>query len=170
VASLDALAAITAAADVNIELTDDGSARDFGLVLLADRSFLNGAATMRASVGKGRLMDFVDSSRGWGQAVAMPAVGGPGLTARSLGLGLGWPLGEGCGLAFACTLGLLQLGQRLLQLSTGLLQFALQALVLPAQTVVLALEGGDPRAKVIQFAKNRNRDRHRVTNLQLDRC
>jgi hypothetical protein len=50
VPSLDALAATTATADVDVELADQGTSRDFRLILEGDLGFPDGATALRASV------------------------------------------------------------------------------------------------------------------------
>jgi hypothetical protein len=48
--ALDALAATTTTADVNVELADQGTAWDFGLVLSGDVRSMDLCAAVRASV------------------------------------------------------------------------------------------------------------------------
>jgi hypothetical protein len=58
---VDAAAAATTAADVNVELADEGAAGYFGLILGGDLRFVDGVAAVRAGVGEGRLKDFIDA-------------------------------------------------------------------------------------------------------------
>ena len=58
--SLDTLATTTTTADVNVELTNQGTSRNFGLILWGDLGLHERVATVRASVGKGSLEDFID--------------------------------------------------------------------------------------------------------------
>jgi hypothetical protein len=106
-ASLEALVAAPAAADVDVELAMDGAARDLDLVLVRDVGFLDRPAAAGARLGQGRLVDFVDM-RGW-LPMGLGAVVRAGLAAGPLRLGLRRPLGEGGGLALAVALRLLQL-------------------------------------------------------------
>src|SRR5207253_11065979 len=108
-ASLNTSTATTATADMDVELADDGSARDFGLVLLGYLRLVEGATAVRASFRKGRLVGLIDHGGVRRQAMAVAAVSGTAFASRLLGLGLGWPLGEGSRLAFALAAGLLQL-------------------------------------------------------------
>lgn len=53
-ASLNAAAALAAPADVDVELSVDGLARDLDLELLGNMGFVEGAAAVGAGVGQGR--------------------------------------------------------------------------------------------------------------------
>ena len=62
-APLNPAVALAALADVDVELSVNGLARNLNLKLLGDVSFVEGAAAARADVGQGRLMDLVDLFR-----------------------------------------------------------------------------------------------------------
>jgi hypothetical protein len=66
-ASLNAALALTAPADVDVELPVNGFARDLHLELLGDVSFVQRAAAVGAAFGQGRLVDLIDLSGvgGW---------------------------------------------------------------------------------------------------------
>src|SRR5439155_25982751 len=100
-AALNAAAALSALADVDVELPVDGLARDLDLELLGDVGFVEGAATVGAGLGQGRLVDLVDLFGSGRLAVGLGAVVLAGLAAGLLGLAGGRPLGEGGGLALA---------------------------------------------------------------------
>ena len=134
---LDAPAATGATADVDVELADQGTPRDFGLILGGDSGLPDRATAMRASLRQGRLQDFIDHRGAGGQAVAVAAVGLAGFAAGLLGLWLGRPLGEGRGLAFGLAL-------RLVETGAGLVEFAAEAFVLLAEALVLLAELLDP--------------------------
>ena len=88
---------------------------------------VEGAATVGADVGQGRLVDLVDLVRGGRLAMGLGAVVLAGLAPWLLGLVGGLALGEGSGLAF-----------------TGagrLVELAAQALVLGLQVVKASLKG-----------------------------
>jgi hypothetical protein len=100
-ASLHQTAALTALADVDVELPVDGLARDLDLELLGDVGLVEGPAAVRAGVWQGRLVGLVDLVGGRRPTVSLGAVVLAGLTAGLLGLVLGLALGEGSGLALA---------------------------------------------------------------------
>src|SRR6516162_9065241 len=100
-APLHAAVALTAPADVDVELPMNGLTRDFYLKLLGDVGLVEGAAAIGADVGQGRLVDLVDLFGAGGLAMGLGAVVLAGLTARPLGLVCGLALGEGGGLALA---------------------------------------------------------------------
>jgi hypothetical protein len=155
---LDAPAATTATADVDVELADQGTSRDFCLILCGNLCFVDGATALWASVGQGCLKDFIDRRRTGGQAVAVTPVGLAGFAAGRLGLWLGRPLGEGCGLTFGLALSLVEAG-------AGLFEFALEAFVLLAKAFVLLAELLDVGAELLQFHKNGEGHGHRVEHL-----
>jgi hypothetical protein len=94
-ASLHAAAALTALADVNVELPVNGLARDLDLVLLRDVGFIHGPAAVGADMGQGRLVDLVNLFGAGRLAVGLAAIIFAGLTARLLGLVGGLALGKG---------------------------------------------------------------------------
>ena len=130
---LDAAAATTATADVDVELADQGTSRDFRLILCGNLCFPDGATALRASVRQGCLKDFLDSRGAGGQAVAVTPVGLAGFATGPLGLWLGRPFGERCGLAFGLALSQVEAG-------AGLFEFALEAFVLLAELRDLGAE------------------------------
>jgi hypothetical protein len=143
-ASLDAFAAATATADVDVELANDGAARDLGLELSIDPGLVDGPATVRAGLGQGGIEGLVDAVRRRSRAVTVAAVGSTTLAARLLGMSLRRALGEGSGLTFAspaCRL----------EVSFGLTEFTLQAFVLAAETVVLGAELFDFGTEFLQL-------------------
>jgi hypothetical protein len=172
VTSLEALATAQTAADVDIELTDDGSSGDFGLILLVNGGVLNGIAAARASVGKGSLEDDVDGLRRGGQAVAMATVGGAGFAAGFFRLWFGRPFGERRGLAFGLPIGLVEVRTKLAQFALEPFVILPQSLVvlpqlfvvLPQPLVVLE-EMLDEGAEVVQFRQNGDRHGNRVAHL-----
>jgi hypothetical protein len=100
-APLNPTVALTAPADVDVELAVDGLARDLDLELLGDGGLVEGPAAVGAGVGQGRLVGLVDLfGAGW-LAVSPGAVVLAGLAARLLGLVGRLGLGEGGGLALA---------------------------------------------------------------------
>jgi hypothetical protein len=144
VTSLEALATAPTEADVDIELTDDGSSGDFGLVLLVNGSLLDGIATARAGVGKGSLEDDIDRLRRGGQAVAMATVGRAGFAAGFFRLRFGRPFGERSGLAFGLPIGLVEV-------RTKLSQFVPEPFVILTQSLVVLEQTFDEGAKVLQL-------------------
>ena len=125
--SLNAAPALTALADVDVELPVDGLARDLDLELLGDVGFVEAAAAIGAGVGQGRLVNLVDLFGAGRLAVGLGAVVLTGLAAGLLGLVGRLSLGEGGGLALAGT-------ERLVEL-------AAEALVLGLQVVDASLKG-----------------------------
>ena len=141
---LNALAATTATADVDVELADQGTSRDFRLILCGNLCFPDGATAPRARVRQGCLQDLIDSCGAGGQAVAVAPVGRAGFAAGHLGLWLGRPLGEGCGLAFGLALSLVEAG-------AGPFEFALEAFVLLAKAFVLLAKAFVLLAELLDF-------------------
>src|SRR5262245_58553022 len=92
VPALEAPVAATAAADMDIELAMDGTARDLDLVLVRDVGFLDRPAVAGANRGEGCLVDFVDVGR-W-LPMGFTVVVRAGLAAGPLRLGLRRPFGE----------------------------------------------------------------------------
>ena len=99
--SLNAAMALTALPNMNVELAVDGLAWDLHLELLGDMGFVEGAAAVRADVGQGRLVNFVDLVGGRRLAVGLGAIVLPRLASRLARIELGLALGEGSGLALA---------------------------------------------------------------------
>jgi hypothetical protein len=115
-ASLNPTVALTALADVDVELPVNGLARDLDLELLGDMGFVERAAAVGADAGQGRLVHLVDLlGAGW-LAMGLGAVILARLAARLLGLVGGLALGEGGGLALAGTGGLVELAAEALVL------------------------------------------------------
>jgi hypothetical protein len=102
-ASLHAAVALTALADVDVELSVDRLAWDLDLELLSDVSFVEGSAAVRTDVGQGRLVDLVDLFGGRWLAVRLGAIVFARLAAGFARIELGLALGEGSSLAFAGT-------------------------------------------------------------------
>ena len=144
---LNALAATTATADVDVELADQGTSRDFRLILCGNLCFPDGATAPRARVRQGCLQDLIDSCGAGGQAVAVAPVGRAGFAAGRLGLWLGRPLGEGCGLAFGLALSLVEAG-------AGPFEFALEAFVLLAKAFVLLAKAFVLLAELLDLARS----------------
>ena len=109
VPALGPLAARVAVADVDAELADQGRAGDVGLELVGRAGLDEAAAAVRAGVGQAGLVALGDLLGRGRRAVAVPAVGVARLAAGRLGIGLGRPLAEGCGLTLPGADGLLQL-------------------------------------------------------------
>jgi hypothetical protein len=124
-APLHPATALTAQADMDVELPVNGLARDLDLVLVGDVGFLDRPTADRASIGQGCLVDLVDEGR-W-PPVGLGAVVLAGLAARLLVLGRGLALGEGGGLALAGA-------GRLVELTA-------EALILGLQVTAASLKG-----------------------------
>jgi hypothetical protein len=123
---LNPAAALTALADVDVELPVDGLARDLDLELLGDVGFVQGAAAVGAHAGQGRLVDLVDLIGGGRLAVGLGAVILAGLAAGLLGPVGGLALGEGGGLALAGAGGLVELTTEALVLRLQVTQASLK--------------------------------------------
>jgi hypothetical protein len=126
-ASLNASVALAALADVDVELSMNGSARDLDLELLGHMRFVKRSAAAGAEVGQGRLVDLIDLFGAGRLAVGFDAIVLAGLAAGLLGLVGGLALGEGGGLTLAG--------------AGGLVELAAQALVLGLQVVEASLQG-----------------------------
>jgi hypothetical protein len=98
---LNAAVALTASADMNVELAVNGLARDLDLELLGDVRMVERAAAVGAAVRQGRLVNLIDVVRGGRLAVGLDPVVSAGLATGLLGLAGGQALGEGAGLALA---------------------------------------------------------------------
>jgi hypothetical protein len=126
-AALDPAAALTALADVDVELAVNGLARDLDLELLGDVRLVERTAAVGAAVRQGRLVNLVDLFGGRWLTVGLPAVVLAGLATWLLGLVSGLALGEGSGLALAG--------------ASCLVELAAEALVLGLQVVDASLKG-----------------------------
>src|SRR5262249_10137369 len=93
--------ALTAQADVDVELPVNRPARDLDLELLGGGCLVAGPAAIGASAWQGRLVGFVDLVRRRRLAVGPAAVILAGLASWLLGLVGGLAFGEGRGLALA---------------------------------------------------------------------
>ena len=109
-ASLNPSTAAGAPADVNIKLADDGLAGNLGLELFLEVVFAfdDVAVAVRTGVGEVGFQSLVDLIGGGGAAIGVSAAV-VGFAARSLGLGLGFTLTEGCGLSLGLALGFFEL-------------------------------------------------------------
>ena len=133
-ASLNAALALTALADVDVELAVNGLARDLDLELLGDVGFVERAAAVGADIGQRRLVDLVDLFGGRRLAVGLGAIVLARLAAGLARVRLGLALGEGPGLALAGT--------------EGRVELTTEPLVLGLQVVDPSLKGlavGTPR-------------------------
>jgi hypothetical protein len=125
--ALNPAVALTALADVDVELPVDGLARDLDLELLGDARFFEGAAAVGAGAGQGCLVDLVDLFGTWRLAVGLGAIVLARPAAGLLGLAGGLALGERRSLALA---------------GTGrLVELAAEALVLGLQVADTSLKG-----------------------------
>jgi hypothetical protein len=156
--ALDAGTAATTTADVDVELANQGTTRDFGLILGGNLCLPNRVATARASVGKGSVEDFIDLGGGRSRAVCVATVSSAGFASGFLGQWLGRTLGEGSGLAFGRSASLVELGTRL-----G--EFTLEAFVVQTKTIVLLAEVFELGAQVVEVRQQGGGHRHRITDL-----
>ena len=101
--------ALTAVADVDIELSVGRLARNLHLELVSDVGFVEVSPAVRAEVGQESLVDFVDLFGGRWLAVGLGAVVLARLAAWLTRIELGLAFGEGSGLAFAGTGSLVEL-------------------------------------------------------------
>ena len=106
---LNPAAALTALADMDVELPMNGLARDLDLELLSDVRLVQGAAAVGAGAGQRCLVDLVNLFGDRRLAVGLWAVVGAGLAAWLLGVRLGLALGERPCLALAGTKGRVEL-------------------------------------------------------------
>jgi hypothetical protein len=126
-ASLNPAVALTALADVNVELAVDGLARNFHLELLSDMGFVEESAAVGTAFRQLCLVDLIDLLGAGRLAVGLDAVVLAGLAARLLGIGFRIAFGEGSGLALAGT--------------EGRVELTAQAFVLGLQVVNSSLKG-----------------------------
>jgi hypothetical protein len=115
-APLHPTAALAALADVDVELPVNGLARDLDLELLGDMRFVEWPAAVGADARQRRLVNLVDLFGAGRLSVGLGAVVLAGLAAGLPGLAGGLALGEGGGLAFAGTGGLVELAAEALVL------------------------------------------------------
>ena len=101
IAALDPAAALTALADLDVELAVNGLARDLDLELLGDVRLVERTAAVGAALRQGRLVNLVDLFGGRWLTVGLRAVVLAGLAAWFARIELGPALGEGSGLALA---------------------------------------------------------------------
>jgi hypothetical protein len=126
-ASLNPAVALTALANVDVELSVDGLARNPDLELLSDVSFVERSAAVGAAVRQRRFVDLIDLFGAGRLAMCLGAVVWSGLASGFLGLGRGLSLGEGGGLALGG--------------AGRLVELAAQALVLGLQVAEASLKG-----------------------------
>src|SRR5262245_28792957 len=88
---LDPKAALSALADVDVELAVDGLARDLDLELLGDVGLVERAAAVGAALKQRRLVNLVDLFGAGRPALGFGPVALAGLAAGLLGLGRGRP-------------------------------------------------------------------------------
>jgi hypothetical protein len=100
-ASLNPPVALTAQADMDVELSVDRLARNLHLELLSNVGFVEWAAAIGADIGQRCLVNLVNLFGSRGLAVGFGAVVFPRLAAWLARVGLGLALGEGSGLALA---------------------------------------------------------------------
>ena len=134
-AALNPALALPTTADMHVELAVNRPAWNLDLVLVIDAGFLDGSAAVRASLGKRRLIGFIDLLGRL--AMRLGAVILAGLASGLFRLGLGWPLGEGSRLALAGAPLLIEEACQLLHLSAqfGDLALELRDLAFEANTV-----------------------------------
>jgi len=105
---LNAFAAFSAMSDVDVKSPNDGFSGDIFLNLRLNVAFVDCPAAIGTAVRQGDIDDLVGLSFGDG-AMRPGAVIGAGLASRPLGIGIGVSFGEGRRLAFAGSMGCVQL-------------------------------------------------------------
>src|SRR5690349_3576410 len=100
-ASLNPAVALTAQADMDVELSVDRLARNLDLELLSNVGFVEGSTAVRADVWQRCLVDFFNLFGGRWLAVGLGAVVLARLAAWLTRIELELAFGEGSGLAFA---------------------------------------------------------------------
>ena len=100
-ASLNPAVALTALADVDVELSVDRLARNLHLELLSNVGFVEWAAAIRADIGQRCLVNLVNLFGSRWLAVPLGAIVLARLAAGFARVWLGLTLGEGSGLALA---------------------------------------------------------------------
>src|SRR5271157_4806538 len=91
-AALNAVVAVSTAADMHLELAMDRSAGDLDLILLGDMGFVDGAAAIGTDFRQRSVERFIDVL-GW-FSMRFGAILGSGLASRLLGPFLGSSFGE----------------------------------------------------------------------------
>jgi hypothetical protein len=102
-ASLNPAEALTALADMDVELAMDGLAWDLHLKLLGDVGFVEWATAVGTAFRQLCLVDLIDLFGAGRLAVGLGAIVLPRLVSRLARIESGLALGEGSGLAFAGT-------------------------------------------------------------------
>jgi hypothetical protein len=115
-ASLNPTVALTALADMDVELTVNRLARNLHLELLSDMGFVEGAAAVGADVRQARLVNLVDLFGSKRLAMRLGAVVLSWLASRFLGVWLGLALSERSSLPLAGTGRLVELAAEALVL------------------------------------------------------
>jgi hypothetical protein len=100
-AALNPPMALTALANVDIELTVDRLARNLYLKLLSDVGFVEGASAVGTAFRQLCLVDLIDLFGAGRLPVSLGAIVLPRLASRLARIELGLALGEGSGLALA---------------------------------------------------------------------
>jgi hypothetical protein len=100
-AALNSAAALTALADMDVELAVNGLAWNLHLKLLSDVGFVEGSAAVRTDLGQGRLVNFVDLFGAGRLAMSLGAIVLAWLAAWLARIELGLAFGERSGLALA---------------------------------------------------------------------
>jgi hypothetical protein len=111
--------ALTTLANVDVELAVNGFTRNLHLELLGNVGFVERSAAIRADVGQGCLVNFVDLFGGRRLAVGLGAIVLARLAAWFARVRFRLALGEGTGLSLAGT-------ERLVELATEALDLGLQ--------------------------------------------
>src|SRR5438105_1542856 len=117
-AALNAVVALSTAANVHIELAMDRPPRDLHLILLGDMGLIDRAAAIRADFWQRSVESFIDVLGRF--SMRFHAVVRSGLASRFLGPLLGCSLGERRRLPLTGTAGLFQLLLKLIDLSRKL--------------------------------------------------
>ena len=133
---LNALAALLAVADVDVELAPPRLAGDFCLILVGHGCLDEAAAAAGTSGWQSGFQSFVDLVVGWWRPVAVSAVGVAAFASGCLGVGLGRPFAERSGLSFPGALCLFELAAELRVLGLQGFQLSLQLLDRVQEVVV----------------------------------
>ena len=154
-------AALTAPADVDVELPVSGLTRDLDLECLGDVSLVEGAAAVGTGAGQERLVDLVDLFGAGRLAVGFGAVVLARLAAGLLGLGGGLALAEGSGLALAGAGCLVELAGESLVLGLQVVEASLKGLAAGKRDGFHTFITGEPWAATA-LPTPRSRDRLEV--------